>query len=297
MARELGGAGQYASALDQLELGSKELPKGSLFSKLREQYEELHTVLAEGWAAEKKKAKKDADRASKKELEVALKTAARVLEVPLGCRDEATIDRAFKKKSLETHPDRNKGANATEKFQEVNAAREVFTRAFAEGSVAPPPPDDGCDGTKEDLMELWKRLGILSTATFADVADACAQEAAFRRVKNGDRKQAFAEYISIAAKEEKEARRRLKAQQTSDFIAMLREAADDQGPPKKISRKTPYVHLPVIFANDSRFHALQDDARRDIFHDFCDELKVQHKRDKKKRKLDESNERRHSSSR
>ncbi len=49
-----------------------------------------------------------------------------VLEVPRTASEE-DIRKAFRKKALEYHPDRNKSADASEKFKEVNEAYQILT--------------------------------------------------------------------------------------------------------------------------------------------------------------------------
>ena len=49
-----------------------------------------------------------------------------VLGVEKGA-DDATIKRAFKKLAIKYHPDRNKAADAGEKFREINEAYQVLS--------------------------------------------------------------------------------------------------------------------------------------------------------------------------
>ncbi|MEX2598617.1 MAG: DnaJ domain-containing protein, partial [Dehalococcoidia bacterium] len=49
-----------------------------------------------------------------------------VLEVPREASEE-DIRKAFRKKALEYHPDRNKATDASERFKEVNEAYQVLT--------------------------------------------------------------------------------------------------------------------------------------------------------------------------
>ena len=51
-----------------------------------------------------------------------------VLDVPRGASEE-DVRKAFRKKALEYHPDRNKAEDATEKFKEINEAYQVLSDA------------------------------------------------------------------------------------------------------------------------------------------------------------------------
>ena len=50
---------------------------------------------------------------------------------------EEEIRRAFRRKAMEYHPDRNKNADAEEKFKEINEAYQVLSDAKKRGSVRP----------------------------------------------------------------------------------------------------------------------------------------------------------------
>jgi len=270
VARELAGALDFVRALECLEKGRLCMKKQ--FSKLAAQYDELWEVCMSRVTAAKK-AEDKREKKAKLELEkkhtMDLVEAGKILGIEALCREQQVLDRAFKKKSLLAHPDRNVGdvENATRKFQRINAARDAFLLAIEKDlKDHTKKVQDDDESAFEAVKSLWRAKGVTSTCCLADIAETFENEDAFQKLSAGARRQAFAEYQTKIKKEEAEILKREAAKKKEAFQTMLSNAKDKKA---ISSSKTPFEHLAIVFQLDPRYRAVpDDDQRKDFFEDW-----------------------------
>jgi len=130
--------------------------------------------------------------------------------------------------------------------------------------------------TKDELLAALRESGVGADATFSDAAAACRET--FAAVPAGLARQTFAEYVAKRAKEDKERQEARRRRADADFLDMLRQHDDG----KKIPRNA--AHLQLLFRDDPRYHALDDDdaRRKDLLQDFKDQRKANRRQDRRR---------------
>ena len=189
--------------------------------------------------------------------------ACRVLSVSRESLEASTLEKAYKRESLRQHPDRNRGdPDATSKFQRVAAAYESLK------AIAAAPYDAG--PAIAQFKARLSELEIPARTSFAQLQRSIGQDPAFVAVRTqGERKQAYAEYQTKRAAEERDLERKRVAAAKSAFSALLSEYRNALTP------DTPYATATQLLAREPRYKALDETTRLEVYGDWIADRKAQ----------------------
>lgn len=230
----------------------------------------------------------------KKKEDMMLQDAALVLGVAASCKDEAVLKKAYKKMSLRHHPDRNRGdPSATQRFQRVHDAYESFIVALPEDTGEADPADKSQYDAVAAISAFKAHLETKNIGSWENFNDV------YQRIQNhpdvicvrtqGERKQAFAEYVTKRLKvERQQAKNQVRideARKRGVFLELL--ASHDFIDSKSEWRIVgPRLQEHCRAHKEERWLLLDAEDRERAFNDFVEQLRDAEKalKEEKRRK-------------
>lgn len=138
------------------------------------------------------------------------------------------------------------------------------------------------DERRNAFEELLKDKAIKSTMKWEDALKLVQDDRRFNALASaGERKQAFAEYVTQSKKREKEEEREKKKRAKDDFVAALTNWKD-------IKANARYKDVAEMFMETEWFKLMEEDERDDTFQDFMEEFEKKNKEDRRQMRKEQA---------
>merc|ERR1712203_620714 len=137
---------------------------------------------------------------------------------------------------------------------------------------------------KDNFLVLLKESNLSAKMTYSEFAHKHGKEDRFEGIeKSRERESLFNDFMTDIKKKDKEERAAKRDAAKKDFVAMLKEFADD--PENELDRHSRWSDVKKKLDSDSRYKNVDSGGlREDYFLDFIHDLKDEHKKKKKDKK-------------